>query len=80
MLTSRSASGGLIIGAFSGGVTLRSRQLVEMASTPDAVTAPNPTDSTTPRSFAVSRQDTGDIPSGKFWKDLPAGPGQGVSD
>lgn len=80
MLTSRSASGGLIIGAFSGGVTLRSRQLVEMASTPDAVTAPNPTDSTPPRSFAVSRQATGDIPSGKFWKDLPAGPGQGVSD
>lgn len=80
MLTSRSASGGLIIGAFTGGVTLRSRQLVQQASSPEVVTPEDPALGTSPRTLSISRNATDNMPDGTFWKDLKAEPVQGVSD
>lgn len=80
LLTSRSASAGLILGAFSGGVTFRSRQLVRMASLSDSPTTPNSANSTPNRSLTVSRQTLGNMPDGKVWKDLTTPPVQGDSD
>lgn len=80
MLTSRSASGGLIIGAFTGGVTLRSRQLVEQATAPDAATTPATPSTARNRTNSVPRESTGGLTAEILWKDLPPATFQGASD
>lgn len=80
MLTSRSASGGLIIGAFTGGVTLRSRQLVEHAAAPDASATPATPDTARNRTNSVPRLAAGGLTARTLWKDLPPASPQGTSD
>ncbi|HCP14039.1 MAG TPA: hypothetical protein DIT89_17025 [Planctomycetaceae bacterium] len=67
LLTTRSASGGLLMGAFTGGVNFRSRQLVRQALSADSVSP-----STRPQINSLS--------PATLWQDTPAVQSQRASD